>query len=118
MDNTGVVKQTRKNIIFGTQCLPRTFLGIDILCQFSSDFSRMKVFILSEMTELVGGQASVLIITNAREQSLKISREYEWFSKWMHSDRVRVFCDGRPSIKEDELIKELDHPTMVIGTPG
>ena len=117
MDNTGVVKQTRKNIIFGTQCLPRTFLGIDILCQFSSDFSRMKVFILSEMTELVGGQASVLIITNARKQSLKISREYEWFSKWMHSDRVRIFCDG-PSIKEDELIKELDHPTMVIGTPG
>ena len=75
------------------------------------------MFILSEMTELVRGQASVLIITNAREQSLKISREYEWFSKWMHSDRVRIFCDG-PSIKEDELIKELENPTMVIGTPG
>ena len=107
MDNTGVVKQTRKNIIFGTQCLPRTFLGIDILCQFSSDFSRMKVFILSEMTELVRGQASVLIITNAREQSLKISREYEWFSKWMHSIGVDVFCDG-PSIDEEELIIKCD----------
>ena len=54
--------------------------------------SKTRAFILSKVseTESVGGQVSVLIITYTQEKALKISGEYEWFSKWMHSVRVDV----------------------------
>jgi superfamily II DNA/RNA helicase len=99
------------------ECLHGTFLGIDILCQFNSELSRTRAYILSELTALVGGKVVVLIITNAHEQALKIYGEYERFSRWKHSIRIGVFCDG-PSIKEDELIIECVQPTIVVGTPN
>lgn len=71
--------------------------------------SKTRAFVLSKMTESesIEGRVLVLIISDTCGKALKISREYEWFSKWMHSIGVDVFCDG-PSIDEEELIIKCD----------
>ena len=68
-------------------------LGIDILCQAKSGMGKTAVFVLATLQQLepVEGNVSVLVMCHTRELAFQISKEYERFSKYMPTVKVRIF---------------------------
>ncbi|KAL3983298.1 NLR family CARD domain-containing protein 3 [Sarotherodon galilaeus] len=126
------------------ECIPQAILGMDVLCQAKSGMGKTAVFVLATLQQLepITGQVSVLVMCHTRELAFQISKEYERFSKYMPTVKVKqlelihqflpgsnsmiyacvflqvaVFFGGLPIKKDEEVLKK-DSPHIVVGTPG
>jgi superfamily II DNA/RNA helicase len=59
----------------------------------------------------------VIVFCHTRELAMRISREYERFSKYMANVKVSVFSGGL-CIKNEEDVLKKNCPHIVVGTPG
>ncbi|CCH59704.1 hypothetical protein TBLA_0B08880 [Henningerozyma blattae CBS 6284] len=101
--------------------IPQSIHGTDVLCQAKSGLGKTAVFVLSSLQQLdpVPGEASVVVICNARELAYQIRNEYLRFSKYMPDVKTAVFYGGTPINKDAELLKNKDTaPHIVVATPG
>jgi superfamily II DNA/RNA helicase len=66
-------------------------LQMDVLCQAKSGMGKTAVFILATLQQLdpVDGQVAVLVLCHTRELAYQIAKEYERFTKYMPSVKVR-----------------------------
>ena len=64
---------------------------MDILCQAKSGMGKTAVFVLAclQQLEMVDDQVSVLVMCHTRELAFQISKEFERFSKYMSTVKVR-----------------------------
>lgn len=64
---------------------------MDVLCQAKSGMGKTAVFVLAtlQQIETVDNQVSVLVLCHTRELAFQISKEYERFSKYMPTIKVR-----------------------------
>jgi len=103
------------------ECIPQAILGMDVLCQAKSGMGKTAVFVLATLQQLepVDGQIGVIILCHTRELAFQISKEYERFSKYLVSPKVKVgmFFGGMPIEKDREILRE-NTPHIVVGTPG
>ena len=67
---------------------------MDILCQAKSGMGKTAVFVLAclQQLEMVDDQVSVLVMCHTRELAFQISKEFERFSKYMSTVKVRSDC--------------------------
>ena len=74
------------------ECIPQAVLGMDVLCQAKSGMGKTAVFVLATLQQIEpqDGQVSVLVMCHTRELAFQISKEYERFSKYMDSIKVRT----------------------------
>lgn len=74
------------------ECIPQAVLGMDVLCQAKSGMGKTAVFVLAtlQQLEMVENQVSVLVLCHTRELAFQISKEYERFSKYMTTIKVRL----------------------------
>jgi superfamily II DNA/RNA helicase len=75
------------------ECIPQAILGMDIICQAKSGMGKTAVFVLATLQQLqpVDGEVSVLVMCHTRELAFQISKEYERFSKYLPSIKVRFW---------------------------
>ena len=73
------------------ECIPQAVLGMDVLCQAKSGMGKTAVFVLAtlQQLEMVENQVSVLVLCHTRELAFQISKEYERFSKYMTTIKVK-----------------------------
>lgn len=73
------------------ECIPQAVLGMDILCQAKSGMGKTAVFVLATLQQLepTENHVYVLVMCHTRELAFQISKEYERFSKYMPSIKVR-----------------------------
>ncbi|CAF3527387.1 unnamed protein product [Rotaria sordida] len=101
------------------ECIPQAILGTDIVCQAKSGMGKTAVFILATLQQLepVDGQVSVIVLCHTSELAFQISREYEYFCKYLPTIKVSVFFGGL-SIRNDEDVLKKNCPHIVVGTIG
>eukprot|EP00058_Branchiostoma_floridae_P014625 XP_002600113.1 hypothetical protein BRAFLDRAFT_57173 [Branchiostoma floridae] len=76
------------------ECIPQAILSMDVLCQAKSGMGKTAVFVLATLQQIepVDGQVAVLVMCHTRELAFQISKEYERFSKYMPTIKVRISC--------------------------
>jgi len=75
------------------ECIPQAVLGMDILCQAKSGMGKTAVFVLATLQQLEpsdNNTCHVLVMCHTRELAFQISKEYERFSKYMPTVKVRL----------------------------
>lgn len=103
------------------QCIPKSMLGQDTLCQAKSGTGKTAVFVLSTLQQLepVSGQVSVIVLCHTHELACQIKGEYVRFSKYLPDIRTEVFYGGKPIATDKAILKEKCRcPHVVVGTPG
>ena len=65
---------------------------MDVLCQGKAGMGKTAVFVLATLQQIepVDGQVSVLVMCHTRELAFQISNEYERFSKFLNTIKVRL----------------------------
>mmetsp|Transcript_11140 Transcript_11140/g.34134 ORF Transcript_11140/g.34134 Transcript_11140/m.34134 type:complete len:438 (-) Transcript_11140:619-1932(-) len=101
------------------ECIPKSTLGIDVLCQAKSGMGKTAVFTLAVLHQLepVDGQVSCVVLGHARELAYQIAHEFERFSKYMPNVKVGVLYGGIPVKQHKELLAN-NTPHIIVGTPG
>ena len=78
------------------------------------------VFVLSILQQLDENPAtaSALILCNTRELAYQIKKEFDRFTKYLPNLRKEVFFGGQPYHDHAKIIKGVNAPHIIIGTPG
>jgi ATP-dependent RNA helicase UAP56/SUB2 len=92
---------------------------MDIICQAKSGMGKTAVFVLAVLQQIepIEGQASTIVLCHTRELAYQICHEFERFSKYMPSIKVRVFYGGI-NIKNHITMLKTEVPHVIVGTPG
>jgi len=101
------------------ECIPSALLGMDIICQAKSGMGKTAVFVLAVLQQIepIEGQASTIVLCHTRELAYQICHEFERFSNYMPSIKVRVFYGGI-NIKNHITMLKTEVPHVIVGTPG
>ena len=102
------------------RCIPVAILGQDVLCQAVSGMGKTAVFVLSILQTISDDPkpCSALILCHTRELAYQIKNEIIRFTKFMKSLRTEVIYGGEPMDAQIKLLKGLNAPHIVVGTPG
>jgi ATP-dependent RNA helicase UAP56/SUB2 len=102
------------------RCIPHAILGVDTLCQAVSGMGKTAVFILTILQNIPDEPkpCSALIMCHTRELAYQIKNELARFTKFMKHIRSEVIYGGEPIDNHIKLMKGLNAPHIIVGTPG
>ena len=102
------------------QCLPKSLMGIDVLCQAKAGMGKTAVFVLTTLNRMEQiedkDKISCLVLANTRELAYQISKEFERFSQNLPY-KTQTIIGGENINEQIEKFKN-DKPNIVVGTPG
>lgn len=89
------------------------------MCQAKSGTGKTAVFVLGILHSLVlpGEPFQCLVITNARELALQITKDFDRLGKYLEGLRTQMILGGM-NIEAQILQLENNPPHVVVGTPG
>lgn len=102
------------------RCIPEAILGQDVLCQAVSGMGKTAVFILTILQNIADDPkpCSAIIMCHTRELAYQIRNELQRFTKFMKHIRSEVIYGGEPMDNHIKLMKGLNAPHIIVGTPG
>jgi len=102
------------------RCIPVAILGQDVLCQAVSGMGKTAVFVLSILQTISDDPkpCSAMILCHTRELAYQIRTEIIRFTKFMKNIRTEVIYGGEPIDAQIKMLKGLNAPHVVVGTPG
>ena len=102
------------------RCIPVAILGQDVLCQAVSGMGKTAVFVLSTLQTISDDPkpCQALILCHTRELAYQIKKEIVRFTKFMKNLRTDVIYGGEPMDAQIKLLKGINAPHIVVGTPG
>jgi len=102
------------------KCIPEAMLGQDVLCQAVSGMGKTAVFVLTILQNLSEDPkpCSALVLCHTRELAYQIKNEFNRFTKFMKHVRSEVIYGGEPIQNHVKLLKGLNPPHIIVGTPG
>merc|ERR1712032_134193 len=102
------------------QCLPKSLIGSDVLCQAKAGMGKTAVFVLTTLNTMDQKQEtdkiSCLVLANTRELAFQISKEFERFSQNLDF-KTQTIIGGENIGEQIEKLKN-DKPNIILGTPG
>jgi len=95
-------------------------LGTDVLCQAVSGMGKTAVFVLTILQNMNDDPkpASAIILCHTRELAYQIKNEILRFTKFLKNLRTEVIYGGEPIADQEKLLKGLNAPHIIVGTPG
>ena len=102
------------------ECIPNAMMGVDILCQAKSGMGKTAVFVLTTLQQLPENPKpiSAIILCHNRELAYQINKEFIRFLKNTPDIRTAVIYGGVPISDHITLLKGLNKPHIIVGTPG
>jgi superfamily II DNA/RNA helicase len=102
------------------QCLPKSLMGMDVLCQAKAGMGKTAVFVLTTLNRLEQieekDKIGCLVLANTRELAYQISKVFERFSKDLNY-KTQIIIGGENINEQIEKLKT-EKPNIVVGTPG
>lgn len=95
-------------------------IGVDILCQAKSGMGKTAVFVLTILHQLsdTPKPISALILCHTRELAFQIKNEFKRFTAHLPEVRTEVMYGGEPISDHTTILKGVNPPHIVVGTPG
>lgn len=102
------------------ECIPQAMIGVDVLCQAKSGMGKTAVFVLTILHQLPENPKpiSALILCHTRELAYQIKNEFARFTKYLEGVRTEVMYGGQPINDHVKILKGLNPPHIIVGTPG
>ena len=102
------------------RCIPQSILGVDVLCQAVSGMGKTAVFLLTILQNINEDPkpCSALVLCHTRELAYQIKKELVRFTKYLKNIRSEVIYGGEPMDNHIKLLKGLNAPHIIVGTPG
>lgn len=102
------------------RCIPQSILGVDVLCQAVSGMGKTAVFLLTILQNMNDDPkpCSALVLCHTRELAYQIKKELVRFTKYLKNLRSEVIYGGEPMDNHIKLLKGLQAPHIIVGTPG